>query len=93
MVNIFHLGKTCENVRKYRNIRIERDPEKALKKISKFSFVNCKQVGNLLVFDMKKEEVTLNKPRYIGIDNNKIVFCLMIYSRSNCLEFGQDHYV
>ena len=69
-----YLGKTCENVRKYRNIRIEQDPEKALKKISKFTFVNCQQIGNLLVFDMKKEEVTLDKPRYIGILNLRISF-------------------
>ena len=72
----FYLGKTCENVRKYRNILIERDPEKALIKISKFTFVNCKQIGNLMMFDMKKEEVTLDKPRYIGIAKYKIVFFL-----------------
>jgi len=34
--------------------------------MSKFSFVNCKQIGNLLVFEMRKEEVKLDKPRYIG---------------------------
>jgi len=62
-----YLGKTCENVRKHINVRIEQDPEKALKQISKFTFVSCKQTGNLLVFHMKKEEVILNKPRYIGI--------------------------
>ena len=29
-----------------------------------------------MMFDMKKEEVTLDKPRYIGIAKNKIVFFL-----------------
>jgi len=53
-------------VRKYRNIRIEKEPEKALKKISKFTFSNCKQFGDLMVFDMRKEEVKLDKPHYIG---------------------------
>ena len=69
----FILGKTCENVRKYRNIILERDPEKALKKISKYNFLSCKQIGNLLVFDMRKEVVTLNKPRYIGISKFNIL--------------------
>ena len=85
----FILGKTCENVRKYKNILIEQDPEKALKKISKFNFVYCKQIGNLLVFDMKKEEVTLDKPRYIGSDKYKKYIFHMISSRSNCVEFGK----
>ena len=59
------------------NIKIssyEQDPEKALKKMSKFSFVNCKQIVNLLVFDMRKEEVELDKPCYIGISKLKIIF-------------------
>jgi len=60
------IGKTCENVRKYRNIRIVREPEKAMKNISKFTFSNCKQYGDLMVFDMRKEEVKLDKPLYIG---------------------------
>ena len=53
-------------MRKYRNIRIEKEPEKALKKISKYTFSNCKQFGDLMVFDMRKEEVKLDKPHYIG---------------------------
>ena len=60
------IGKTCENVRKYRNIRIVREPKKAMKNISKFTFSNCKQFGDLMVFDMRKEEVKLDKPHYIG---------------------------
>ena len=60
------IGKTCENVRKYRNIRIVREPEKAMKNISKFTFSNCKQYGDLLAIEMRKEEVELNKPYYIG---------------------------
>ena len=42
--------------------------------MSKFSFVNCKQIGNLLVFDMRKEEVILDKPCYIGNSKLKIIF-------------------
>ena len=69
------LGKTCENVRKYRDILIEKDPKIAKKRISKFNFNSCKQIGNLIIMDMRKTSCTLNKPRYIGI--NKILnFCL-----------------
>jgi len=60
-------------VRKYRNIRIEKEPEKALKKISKFTFSNCKQFGDLMVFDMRKEEVKLDKPHYIGSKEKSVL--------------------
>jgi len=67
-------------VRKYRNIRIEKKPEKALKKISKFTFSNCKQFGDLMVFDMRKEEVKLDKPHYIGrIYKNQFFFINKIF--------------
>ena len=90
-----YFGKTCEDVRKYRDIRLEKDPEKALKKISKFSFVNCKQYEDLLALEMRKTECTLNKPRYIGNTKlrNQIYIYKCFYSRSNCVEFGKDHYV
>ena len=62
-----YFGKTCEDVRQYKTVYLEKDPEKALKKISKFSFVNCKQYEDLLAVEMRKTECILNKPRYIGI--------------------------
>ena len=68
-----YFGKTCEDVRKYIDVRLEKDPDKALKKISKFSFVNCKQYDDLLAIEMRKTECTLNKPRYIGNSRLEIV--------------------
>ena len=64
----FHLiGKTCEDVRKYKKILLLKDVDKILKKMSKFTFISFKQYGeDLIALDMKKEEVVLDKPRYIG---------------------------
>lgn len=60
------LFQTCENVRKYCDIRLIKDEKIAEKKISHYTFKRYKLYGDdLLALEMRKMEVTLDKPRYI----------------------------
>ena len=62
--NLF--SKTCEDVRRYVDIRLIKDEKMAEKKLSHFSFKRHKLYGeDLLAVEMRKLEVTLDKPRYV----------------------------
>ena len=94
LMNNSFFGKTCEDVRKYRQIHLEKDPEKALKKISKYTFKNFKLYGeNLLALEMAKEKVELNKPRYIGNILVLIISILSFIIRGNNPESSKDYHV
>ena len=55
------------SLRKHKKILLLKDPKKALKKFSHFSFLTAKQYGeDMLALEMRNVEVSLNKPRYIG---------------------------
>ena len=56
--------QTCEDVRRYIDIRLIKDEKIATKKIAHYSFKRHKLYGeNLLAIEMRKMEVNLNKPR------------------------------
>ena len=67
MNNAF-FGKTCEDVRKYRDVRIARDDKKVKKLVAKPQYKEHKiYAENMASIQLKKTVVKLNKPRYIGM--------------------------
>lgn len=66
MVNSF-FGKTCENVRKYRDIKLATTEERVRKLTSKPSLQGFKIFHEkLAAVELARTSVKLNKPRYIG---------------------------
>ena len=60
-------GKTVENVRKHRDIKLVTDDKKRTKLVSGPNYHSTKYISDdLLVMEMKKREVYLNKPIYLG---------------------------
>ena len=77
LMNNSFFGKTCEDVRKYKDVKIAMTDERVRKLIAK---PNSKQFKiyheNLAAIQLKRNVVTLNKPRYIGmciLDISKII--------------------
>ena len=72
--NVFKLminsvfGKTMENLRKHRNIKLVTTDEKRSKLISEPNYHTTKRFSeNLLAIEMKKTKVKMNKPVYLGM--------------------------
>ena len=64
LMNNACFGKTCEDTRRYVDIRLIKDEKLAEKKISHYAFKRHKLYGeDLLAIEMRKTEVTLDKPR------------------------------
>ena len=56
-------GKTMENVRKHRNIKLMTTEKKIIKLVSEPNYHTIKHfTDNLLVIEMKKAKVKMNKP-------------------------------
>ena len=67
MNNAF-FGKTCDDVRKYRDVRIARDDKKVKKLVTKPQYKEHKiYAENMASIQLKKTVVKLNKPCYIGM--------------------------
>ena len=61
-------GKTMENLRKHRDIKLVTTDEKRSKLISEPNYHTTKQFSeNLLAIEMKKTKVKMNKPVYLGM--------------------------
>ena len=61
-------GKTIENVRKHRNIKLVTTEGKRIKFVSEPNYHTTKQFSeNLLAIEMKKTKVKMNKPVYLGM--------------------------
>ena len=68
LMNNSFFGKTCEDVRKYKDIRIVIDGKKAQKLINKPTYNRSKRYNeNMAAIQLIKQVVNLNKPRYIGM--------------------------
>ena len=60
-------GKTMENVRIHRDIRLVRNDKKRSLLVFEHSYHSTKYIlKDLLVMEMKKPEVDMNKPAYLG---------------------------
>ena len=72
------LGKTMENVRKYRDIKLVTTEKGRVKLVSESSYHTTKHFSdNLLAIEMKKTKVKMNKPLYLGMSTLDISKTLM----------------
>ena len=77
LMNNSVFGKTIENIRKHRNIKLVTNREAYLKAVMKPNFKSGTLFGkNLMGCEMGKIKVVMNKPVYLGqavLDLSKIV--------------------
>ena len=67
-MNNFVFGKTMENVRKHRDIKLVTTDEKRNKLVSEPNYDTTKRFSeNLLAIEMKNTKVKMNKPIYLGM--------------------------
>ena len=75
LLNKSVFGKTMENVRKHRDIKLVTTDEKRNKLVSKLNYHTAKRFSeNLLAIEMRKTKVKMNKCAYLGmsiLDINK----------------------
>ena len=68
LLNNSVFGKTMENVRKHRDIKLVTTDEKRNKLVSEPNYHTAKCFSeNLLGIEMKKTKVKMNKPVYLGV--------------------------
>ena len=68
LMNNSGFGKTMENVRKHRDIKLATTDEKRNKLVSEPNYHTTKRFSeNLLAIEMKKTKVKMNKPIYLGM--------------------------
>ena len=66
LMNSSVFGKTMENVRKHRDIKLVTSKEKRIKLASEPNYHTTKHFSeNLLAMEMKKTKVKMNKPVYL----------------------------
>jgi hypothetical protein len=68
LMNNSFFGKTCEDVRKYKEVKIVMEEKKAQRILNKPTMKQWKIYGeSLAAIQLRREKVELNKPRYIGM--------------------------
>ena len=68
LMNNYVFGKTIENVRKHRDIKLVTTEEKSIILVSEPNYDKTKQFSeNLLAIEKKKTKVKMNKPVYLGM--------------------------
>ena len=74
-------GKTIENVRKRCNVYLETDPDHFLRQTAKPTFKGFKIIDkNLIVVNMTKKTLLLDKPVYVGM-------CILDLSKTLMYDF------
>ena len=85
LMNNSVFGKTMENVRKHRDIKLVTTEEKRIKLVSEPNYHTTKQFSeNLLAIEMKKTKVKMNKPIYLGMS-------ILDISKTLMYEFWYDY--
>ena len=104
-MNIAVFGKTMENVKKNRDIKLVRTDKKRNKLVSEPNYHTMKLIDdNLAIIEMRKVKVKMNKPIYLGlsiIDISKITMYEFWYdyvknkydSRANLCYMDTDSFV
>ena len=78
LMNNAVFGKTMENVRNHRDIKIVTTNRQRNKLVSEPNYHTTKHISeNLLIIEMKKTEVKMNKPIYLGMSMLDISKTLM----------------
>ena len=68
LMNNSVFGKTMENVRNYRDIRLVISDKRRKQLVSEPSYHTTKYISeNLLIIEMKKAKVRMTKPLYLGL--------------------------
>ena len=68
LMNNAVFGKTMENVRKHRDIKLVKTDKKRNKLVSEPNFHTMKLIdNNLAIIEMRKVKVKMNKPIYLGL--------------------------
>ena len=68
LMNNAVFGKTMENVRKHRDIKLVKTDHKRNKLVSEPNYHTMKLIAeNLSIIEMKKVKVKINKPTYLGL--------------------------
>ena len=84
LMNNSVFGKTVENVRKDRNIKLVTTEEKRIKLVSEPNYHTTKHFSdNLIMIEMKKTKVKMSKPVYLGmsiLDISKTLMCEFWYN-------------
>ena len=85
LMNNSVFGKTMENVRKHRDIKLVTTEEKRIKLVSEPNYHTTKHFSkNLLAIEMKKTKVKMNKPVYLGMS-------ILDISKTLMYEFWYDY--
>ena len=85
LMNNSVFGKTMENVRKHRDIKLVTTEEKIIKLVLEPNYHTTKQFSeNLLAIEMKKTKVKMNKPVYLGMS-------ILDISKTLTYEFWYDY--
>ena len=78
-------GKTMENVRKHRNIKLVTTEKRRIKLVSEPNYHATKHFSeNLIAIEMKKARVLMNKPVYLGL-------AILDISKTVMYEFWYDY--
>ena len=85
LMNNSVFGKTMENVRKHRDIKLVTTDEKRNKLVSKPNYHTTKHFSeNLLTMEMRKTKVKMNKPICLGMP-------ILDISKTRMYEFWYDY--
>ena len=85
LMNNAVFGKTMENVRKHRDIKLVKSDKKRNKLVSEPNFHTMKLIdNNLAIIEMKKVKAKMNKPIYLGLS-------ILDISKITMYEFWYDY--
>ena len=85
LMNNAVFGKTMENVRKHRDIKLVKTDHRRNKLVSEPNYQTMKLIEeNLSIIEMKKVKVKMNKPIYLGL-------CILEISKIIMYEFWYDY--
>ena len=85
LMNNSVFGKTKENVREHRDIKLVATEERRFKLVSVPNYHRTKQFSeNLLAIEMKKTKVKMNKPVYLSMS-------ILDISKALMYEFSNDY--
>ena len=97
LMNNSAFGKTMENVRKHRDIKLVITDKKRNKLVSEPNYHTTKRFSeNLLAIEMKKTKVKMNKPVYLGmsiLDISKTLMYKLWYDYINQSMRIEQNYV
>ena len=87
LMNNAVFGKTMENVRKHRDIKLVTTDKRRNQLVSEPNYHTTKYFSeNLMAIEMKKTKVKMNKPIYLGMSILDIIKTLMYEFRYDCIK-------